>query len=414
MSVVWVVLLVNPGGDVRVFETWSSLSVNLSLGSSIMSISTPNYGDSVSAVRDYESDFVALRCHIDDDMASHIMSTDAIIRGRTLGPTDHVGQDGDSTVDIPCVDYAGMLRSRLLHQADLGSSYVPVGGGASVPARIYSGQGQFNIAMDLINLTQGKPSGPLVHGVTSVTYATSGANTLRDRTYDRVGMSIYEAIDNIAAVDGGYDWWSDIPNTPPYLPVIHFANPRRERDRTGDFELVYSVQVAEVDRNPVSGFANVAIVTGAEGVPAQSHARLVGSPDPRGRWERAWDQSSVITTATLAEYATYYTDYLARNLPSYNLKITTPDWFDNDMQLGDVVRFRVSFPPRMDIITRVRITEAQIEVSPDGGEEVSCVALADDDELRVMGGRTQTGTSRVGSVRELGQFLAVVAEKLRL
>jgi hypothetical protein len=264
-------------------------------------------------------------------------------RGRVGTTGDDVNADShNTTVNAP--DYRALLDRRHLYDSDK-LSYVQ--------------EDQASIAWQLIQATQGKTAGNL--GITRGSGQTTGF--LRDRLYT-AGMSIAEAIGQLADIEGGFDWEID-----PQLRLNIF-NPQRGRDT--DEVLEFGGAVASFSRAALPaeyGNAVRAIAgTDPRAPEVREAADLATRPEGRVEIERGFPD--ILEQSTLAARADYLLADAQVLRPSYTLTLA-PGRYPGPQSLwvGDtcIVAIRSG---RLNEHSRQRVMEIAFEPGESGEETV--------------------------------------------
>ncbi|MGB5244469.1 MAG: hypothetical protein WBN50_12680, partial [Lutimonas sp.] len=239
---------------------------------------------------------------------------------------------------------------------------------------------QNDLAWRLIEHTQG-------YETLGITRGNSGKHgKSRSRTIRR-GVTIRAALNDIAQVEDGFDWWID-ENL-----EFHTQTPRRERSidvggglRTlgwgqGCTEITRSGAADEYASRVVSiGARNETILPGGRVYPPPDPQVVRASDMPYGLWERAFSYPDVLTTATLRERAIWNLGEIASLRASYSC-VFEPGLWNPNIQIGDLFELRIDSRPRTFIRELARIEELQIQVEPDGREVVTVQARVENTEI---------------------------------
>jgi hypothetical protein len=290
-----------------------------------------------------------------------------LFRFRVLSSEDTMTRDA-AIVKFTCATYESILARRVLYEDWVLEDE------------------DVDAAWALIQYTQAQPYGNL-----GITRATPPVGVVRQRSL-AIGTTIRDAIDDFATTDNGFDWWIDVDR------VFHIAKPRRGFLIT-DNQWATGAEVAELTRtNPTEQYASDIIAVGARNetrIPNGSGGDDVYPPPtpqrvslpvmPFGLWDTAMSYSDVITVASLAEKANYELRDRANMRPVYKLTLEPGIW-NPSIGLGDVITFRILFPPRADVRVPIRIEEMEIGCTTDGSETVSLSARAEEPETFISGG----------------------------
>jgi hypothetical protein len=239
-------------------------------------------------------------------------------------------------------------------------------------ALTFTATDQAAIVWSLISLTQARTNGSL--GITKSTDGWTGggvANTgiLRDRTYDP-DVSLGKLLDELAAVDQGFDWWIG-----PDLK-IHVYYPGRGSNK--GVILDYGGNVSKVSRTFSPGsFANDVAQKGSQELTTAYATSATIATDPRGRWEFVKaDATSVLNQTVLQQKAAGL--LTAFNRPQYGWKITLREgrWTGfAQIDVGDTVRLVIRRPYRFTAVDEmVRVVDMDIAIG-DSGEEIVDLAV---------------------------------------
>lgn len=348
----WDALLVNPDGTRYLFTLWSSIEITENFEGSTGKITLPSTGPALPFITERVSDVYFYR------------NRRLVYRHRILNTEDQLGREADQ-VGIQTTSYEGLLHNRIL-TADYTAT-----------------KDQHDLAWDQITKMQSRQT----LGITRASQAKSG-RPARKVTVEH-GKTVYDAIDEIASVENGFDWWIDASLS------MHFQTPRRVTAH--GFEWRYGPQVAEVNRNShMAEYASAAYVTGAsqettlgEGAaqkkyPPPAPIYIEVTPKPFGRWETAFNFNDIITEASLLGRARSILPVVSTPTPSYTLNLVPTVW-DPQVRPGSQFHLRVESPPRLNFRVLVRADEIQLKLGADGSEEVSITAQAQEAETVIAG-----------------------------
>lgn len=267
------------------------------------------------------------------------------------------------------------------------------------------GLSQEDIAWDLIEMTQAKLNGGL--GITRATGDNLGRQ--RDRTFPHVSRTIFELIDDVGSATDGFEWWIDADLR------WHSQTPVRWRDLRGTMVFDFGTTVLKVGRVSGNDFYSSAVHAGDD----ETTPEFVEVESPvRGRWETYLSNRDIVKQSTLRERADTALDRAAQIVPFYRLTLTPGVLRGSNLQLGDVVPLRIDSPPRLDVISLVRVVEIELTITGDGDEQVRVgvetvgEGLGDEPDLNAVGNPFGS-PQRVDQIRELGDLLARFDGKLR-
>jgi hypothetical protein len=264
-------------------------------------------------------------------------------RGRVGTTTDNVNADSHAaTVNAP--DYRALLDRRHLYDIDKIS---------------YVNEDQASIAWQLIEATQGKTAGDL--GITRGSGQTTGY--LRDRLYT-AGISISEAISQIADLDGGFDWEID-----PLLKLNIF-NPQRGRDTKEVLEFGGAVQSFSRAVLPAEYGNAVRAIAGTDPRAPETREAADLAVRPEGRIEIERGFPDILEQSTLAARADYLLADAQVLRPTYTLTLKQGRYpGPQSLWVGDscIVAIRSG---RLNEHGRQRVMEISFEPGEDGQETV--------------------------------------------
>lgn len=366
-------MAVQPNGDEFSLTNWLPVTINLNFDGIGMTFTTADIAQAAE-VRSLLTDILLYR---DDALYA---------RMRVVDDEDMFDANGH-TITFTCVGYETLLQRRIFHDSWEG----------------HSGD-QHDLGWQMIEHTQARPGGNL-----GITRAALKAGTNRSRTIER-GATIAAAIDDIASVDGGFDWWIDAQLR------WHAQTPRRERDLNRD--LGWGQGITEITRSGAADtYASQVLVLGSQqevtlpgGRPPYPPPKPILAKDaqePFGLWEQTVSLPDIITDASLALKAAWALGQATSLRPSYRC-VLEPNVWTPDMAPGDMFRLWIDSPPRYSHErASVRIEEVQIDLDPSGAENVSLSVRA---EVSPTGEPIGTGRStqymRISPEHELGAILA--------
>ena len=197
----------------------------------------------------------------------------------------------------------------------------------------------------------------------------------------RQGTTIREAIDDIAAAEGGFDWWIDANLQ------LRCQTPRRIKSWT--WEWAWGVQIAELGReSPIDEYASGVLVVGATSETRLPDGTVYPPPKaiyaktpsyPRGLWERSFSYTDIVTTNSVTEKAKWHIRDSSTLRPSYNVTLEPGAW-SPEVTVGDKFALRIDGKPR-PIRVQARIEEISIEVGNEGSEVVVISVRAEEEEV---------------------------------
>ena len=282
---------------------------------------------------------------------------DSVLRYRLrVVNTEHSYSRDAHTVKLSAVSYEYLLNRRILLN-DLDAT-----------------RDQHAWAKWLIDYTQAR----YALGITT-TVANAGRNRSRKL---RKGTTIFDAINDVAEMDGGFDWWIDQNRQ------LQCQTPRRVR--TWDWEWAWGGQVAEVDRqSPTDNYASAVLVIGATSETKMPDGRVYPPPNPvyakapafpLGLWEKTFSYSDIITTNSVTERAKWHTNDSYTLRPSYKIDLEPGTWDPSRMAIGDRFYLRAQ-QVQNDLRVFVRIEELSITLSADGSENITMSVRAETAEV---------------------------------
>ena len=236
----------------------------------------------------------------------------------------------------------------------------------------YTATDQLDIVRALIDHAQG-----MTNGTIGITYATTDSGVTRDRTYLAFERkNIGEAIEQLAAVEGGFDWRYDhnyVAGIPTWLAGFTYPATGRTTEMVFEVGTNCSITNYETDGSTITNLVDVfGAGTAAETLTATVHNTALQGPYPI--LEATETHSDVLVLATLELYGRRR---LARGAgPTRRVQLNT--FADTDPTLGsyicgDRVRVRADHG-WLQMDETMRITE--IGVSVQGGAETVSLALA--------------------------------------
>jgi len=227
-----------------------------------------------------------------------------------------------------------------------------------VEGKSYNLIDQSNIAWDLIDVSQLKTNGNLF--ITKGTVGLGRTRSLGWRTYDN--KYILEAINDLAALDDGFDWWID-----PVNRQFRTSYPKLQADKGLTLSFLnnvrsYSVQyMGKYLRNEIR-------VQGAD--PSFVVATHPTSQTTYGLRQYGDAFKDAPTGTELSEYAGYLRDirYAIKKYPTLTVDVDTIDVFNaNILFFGDKVRVKID-DGYVQVDEQLRYNGCQVTVSPNGSE----------------------------------------------
>lgn len=300
-------------------------------------------------------------------------------RMKVMDAEDTFTVDGH-TVILTCQSYEAILARRLLWE-DYESP------GATE---------QHEIAWQLVAYTQSLQT----LGITKASdWAASGTN--QDRVIKK-GKTIAEAINEVATVGDGFDWWID------QNLKMHAQSPRLSYD-TG-LDLIWGARVQAMTRSSASDlYASAVMVTGAEAEtvigsttyppPAVSIRQL--TTRPLGRWEASYTYPELVTNASVVAKADWHLADSAKRRNTYRVELTPGVW-TQAIRPGGLVSLRARSLPRVDFRVQCRVEEVGIVIKPDGGEDVTLALRGETEETLITTTPSQTPTTPISSTSPPG------------
>jgi len=354
---VWDVRVLNPDGNEFVLALWQSVDITENFEGSTGRISISPSDVALPYITELVSDILYYR------------NNRLTFRHRVLNFDDTLDREGH-TLSIQTVSYENLLKKRVLH-----NTYIVTAD-------------QHDMAWDLIRITQMRQT----LGITRASPARSGRG--RRKVTIENGKTIYDAVDELASVENGFDWWIDADRR------VHFQTPRRLL--VHGFEWRWGRQVAEIDiDSKMADYSSSLYVMGAsqettipQGKDAAGHARpdkkyppphpvyIEVTPRPYGRWEATFDLPDVVTKTSLTVQGRRELTRVSQARPSYRLTTTPVSW-DPAMRPGGTFYLRAESPPRLNFRVLVRIEEISINLSAAGAEDVNMTAQAETTPTRI-------------------------------
>lgn len=265
-----------------------------------------------------------------------------VFRGRICTESDAVDETRHVT-SFTAKDYRGMLGHRRI----------------GVDGLTFVGEDQAEIAWQLVRYTQLLANGNW--GITNGVGSTSGTN--RDRTYDPL-KPILDAMTELGNVEGGFEWEIDanlaLNRWFPYRGV-----------QSPDIRLDYGGRVTAFTRllQP-NDFGNYALASGAESTSPTFAVGAGLTTDPRGRWEVATSNPSIIEQNTLQGKANWLRDQAQVLRPEIAVTLAPGRWGGmTDIGLGDQVRMGLQ-SGRLAELTTERVVEITMVPGDSGGETI--------------------------------------------
>lgn len=214
-------------------------------------------------------------------------------------------------------------------------------------------------------------------------YVLSG--TTRSRTIKR-GVTIAAALDDLASVDGGFDWWLSTDQNEELF--FHVQTPRRFRNL--DRDLGWGQGFSDITRDGSAedyasrvltiGSQQTVTIPGGNTYPPPPPVLLRTDPMLYGLWEKAFNYSDVLTVATLQDRAKWNLTEATALRATYKCKFEPGLWTPEAFKIGDIFTLNIDSPPRLVKRDPVRVEEIQVEILPDGAENVTVSARAEQDQ----------------------------------
>lgn len=322
------------------------------------------------------------------------------------------GSDGSvwKKLDLkrPALDIAANLENSNWEKVTLPSRMV----------RQYEQVGQYDMAWDLIDMTQKKLSGDM--GIVRAQGAPGNGSDddgvpapsaqpgrKRDRIFEDVSTTISELVTECGASVDGFDWWIDADRQ------WWAQTPMRWRDRTQQLALVYGSTVQSMKRgSSYSFFSSVTV----EGDRKETSPDTFEADSPiHGRWEVTERLSDVKKQSSVRERGDQYLASVGFESSFWQVELAPFVYERADIQLGDVCAFQVDFPPRLDLTGLVRIVDISVKVSGSGDVQVSLgcetVAVSKDQNGATPANGIQY--RRINEIDSLGDTIQRLATRIR-
>jgi len=284
--------------------------------------------------------------------------------------------------------------------------------------RRYEQVGQFDIAWDLIEMTQRKLSGDV--GIVRAQGAPGNGSDddgipapsaqpgrKRDRTFEDTSTTVSEMISEVGASVDGFDWWVDAERQ------WWAQTPMRWRDRTRHLALVYGSTVVSMKRGSSYSFFSSVTVEG-DRKETSPDTFEVESPT-HGRWEVHERISDVKLQSTIRERGDQYLASVGFESSFWQMELAPLVYERADIQLGDVCAFQVDFPPRLDLIGLVRVVDISTRVSAAGDVSVSlgCETVAVSEDQNGATPANGIAFRRIDEIDSLGDTIQRLASRIR-
>lgn len=284
--------------------------------------------------------------------------------------------------------------------------------------RQYEQVGQFDMAWDLIDMTQKKLSGDM--GIVRAQGAPGNGGDddglpapsakpgrKRDRIFEDVSTTVSELVTECGSTVDGFDWWVDAERQ------WWAQTPMRWRDRTQHLALVYGSTVHSIKRGSSYSFFSSVTVEGdrKETVPDTFETE---SPI-HGRWEVTERLSDVKKQSAVRERGDQYLASAGFESSFWQMDLAPYVYERADIQIGDVCAFQVDFPPRLDLTGLVRIVDIVVKVTGSGEVKVSVgcetVAMSEDQNGATPANGIQF--RRIDEIDSLGDTIQRLATRIR-
>jgi hypothetical protein len=231
----------------------------------------------------------------------------------------------------------------------------------------------------------------IVHAQASESFGISRGSTTphaknRSRTI-RKGVTIRAGLNDLAAMEQGYDWWIDKNR--------NFQTQTPRRQRTLPRSLGWGQGFTAIKRSGAyEDYASRVMTIGAlretklpDGtVYPPPPAQIVRAPTmPFGLWESSFSYPDVLTVGTLIARAEWNLTEATSLRASYKCTLEPGIWNPADMEIGDLFNLRISSPPRTNVNEQVRIEEIAVAITPDGGELVTMQVRQDELQTTPLG-----------------------------
>lgn len=338
--VLWVI-----GAEEYAFNGWQSISATQSFEGMDCTIDVPGAEPTLRYAIEMVSDIKLYRDNV-------------LVHRFRLVEAAHSFDENHHTVNLIFHSYKLLLQRRIL-KTDLDLS-----------------MDQHTWAWYLVNYTQQFMSLGLNNG-------TTPAGVTRSRKI-RNGTTIRDAIDDVAAVDGGFDWWFD---NELYLRC---QTPRRLKAR--DIEWGWGAQVRSFTRESVAkSYSSGVLLLGSQNTVTLPSGTTYPPPNPvyyelrnkpYGLWETTFSYPDIVTQQSLADRAVYHSRDSSMMKPTYSLTLEPSIW-DPSFAPGDTLTLRVDDRPSMHFKVKIRLEEFQLKIDGNGGEEISVSARAESEEVYI-------------------------------
>jgi len=315
------------GGDILGEIAALESNVNLRLRDpSDVTFSVNGEHPTARLIREFDTDILVYR------------GADSVFRG-TVGSVVDSADGTGYYLRVNAVDYRGRLNRRVL-KSDV----------------TFTADDDTDIVAALIGTAQGE-----VRGGMGITVLPDGAPVARTVTF-AAGESVWDAIDLLASLQGGFDW-----DVLPDLTLQTFRPRGRDRGRVLDYG--GALKAFTVSGDP-SAFANVVRVSG-EGLTAQVREDL---SQVRRRFETQIGLPLVVNQQVLDDFADRVLQDRLGNWQTWELTLRQSNAFQawgglGDIGLGDTVRV-VARIGRLDVNELQRVEQITVVLDEDGREDV--------------------------------------------
>lgn len=283
---------------------------------------------------------------IDELVVDLVVTRDRVplFRGR-IGATDDDCDTDQHVTTYAAVDYTALLDRRLLTTPQAPWTFTAIAQGS--------------IVRQLIDWTQGTTGGDL--NITDTTATVPNTATTRTIIFEPA-KSIGEAIDDLAGLENGFDWWIG-----PDL-VAWLASPTR--GRVPDLVAEYGSTVTKVHRmfDPAA-YANAIMVTGQNGTVPQYATAGDLATRPEGRVDGLESFPDIASTTVLQARANEALALRSSMRPAYTCTLTPGVWTPNALWLGDLTQLRIR-SGRLDVNVNERVTELAATIDDEGNETI--------------------------------------------
>jgi len=271
----------------------------------------------------------------------------ALFRGR-IGPSSDTLTVDTQTAEIAAWDYRQLLERRHLFAGD--------------SALTATGVEQSLIAWHAIQATQARTGGNL-----AITRgAVPGSAVNRTVTFDP-GLSVREAIDQIAQLDNGFEW---------EIGADGKFNAWNQRGADRGFVVDLGGTAASITRRvDPSRFANwLQDVDKLGDIVTRQVSDLATRPE--GRWEQLFSDTALNDTTVLGLRADWLLAQYSTIQPAWTATLRRGVWGGpGDLWIGDTVGIQVA-TPRLTVDTSYRVLELAIELD-DADVETVAVTFGD-------------------------------------